>query len=90
MDIWLFRARFFKSRGMAARFIRKGKLHVTRQGQTLRAKKPHTLVRADDVLTFVKAEQLIRIRVIASGTRRGPAPEARQLYENVTSDTPNA
>ena len=45
---------------------------------------PSRAVGAGDVLTVVKEKQLYVVRVVAVGTRRGPAPEAQALYEDLT------
>ncbi|PHR56269.1 MAG: RNA-binding protein [Robiginitomaculum sp.] len=87
LDIWLWRARFFKSRALSARAIRLKRIRLERNGQTLRVFKPHTLVRAGDQLVFMRAEHLVHIEVVHMGTRRGPAPEARTLYCDVQSQT---
>ncbi len=38
-------------------------------------------------LTFPQARRIRVVRVEALATRRGPAPEARSLYSDLTSDT---
>jgi ribosome-associated heat shock protein Hsp15 len=82
LDKWLFHARFFKSRGLAADLIGKGRLRVNRAV----VKKPHYRVRPGDVLTFSQANDIRVVRVLAIGTRRGPAAEARTLYETVDNE----
>lgn len=86
LDHWLWFARFFKSRTIATKFVQSGRLRVN--GAVV--KKAHHLVRADDVLTFPKADQVRVVKVIALGTRRGPAPEARTLYEDLSPPVPRA
>lgn len=63
--------------------ITAGKIRITRNGQTERTKKPHTLIRPGDGLTFMRGAELLSIRMKAPGTRRGPAPEAQSLYERL-------
>jgi ribosome-associated heat shock protein Hsp15 len=46
--------------------------------------KPHARVRPGDVLTFPAGGTVRVIRVLGLAARRGPAPEARLLYEEVT------
>lgn len=82
LDKWLFHARFFKSRALAADLIGKGRLRVNR----VIVKKPHYRVRPGDVLTFPQATQIRVVRVLAIGTRRGPAEEARTLYETMVDE----
>ncbi|HAD24974.1 MAG TPA: RNA-binding protein [Alphaproteobacteria bacterium] len=79
IDKWLWYARFFKSRSMAARFVANGKIRINRQ----RTSKASRAVRPDDVLTFVLHGKLWVIRVCGAGMRRGPAVEARALYEEL-------
>jgi ribosome-associated heat shock protein Hsp15 len=45
--------------------------------------KPHYRVRPGDVLTFAQGHDIRIIRILALGERRGPAPEARALYEDI-------
>lgn len=80
LDVWLWRARFIKTRSEAARFITSGKVRLTRAGQTRRVRKAHTAIRPGDQITFMRSEQLFRVQMEAAGTRRGPAPEAQSLY----------
>ncbi|MDB5460886.1 MAG: RNA-binding domain protein [Caulobacteraceae bacterium] len=81
LDLWLWRARFFKSRGLAARFVEEGRLRLTRPGaQAVRVDKPSRVVRAGDGLVFAVGGRLVAVKVEATGERRGPASEARALY----------
>jgi ribosome-associated heat shock protein Hsp15 len=79
LDKWLFYARFFKSRARAAELCLSGRLRVN----GLSTVKPDLHVRPGDVLTFAQGPQIRVVRIVATGTRRGPAPEARQLYEDL-------
>ena len=81
MDVWLWRARFFKTRTLAARFVEAGRLRLARPGaEAARIDKPGRTVKPGDRLIFVLGERLVDIRVEAAGARRGPAEEARGLY----------
>lgn len=80
LDKWLWQARFFKSRSLAAAAVSGGPMRLN--GQPVA--KPAVSVRPGDVLTFVQARQVRVVRVIAPGLRRGPAPEARALYEDLS------
>lgn len=80
LDQWLFRARFFKSRTLAAEQIRTGKIRV--DGQII--KKPSATVEAGQVLTFPKADMIRVIKVVELPSRRGPAPEAATCFEDLT------
>ncbi|HVO17522.1 MAG TPA: RNA-binding S4 domain-containing protein [Alphaproteobacteria bacterium] len=79
IDKWLFFARFFKSRSLAATLCAAGKVRVNR----LPIQKAHHAVRVGDVLTFPQGRHIRVIRVALLGTRRGPAEEARTLYEDL-------
>ncbi len=82
-DVWLWRARFFKSRALAAQFVRAGKLRVARGGEARRLQRPSAMLRPGDVLTFARGGRSICVRVAAPGIRRGPAREAAGLYERL-------
>ena len=80
MDKWLWHARFFKSRSLATQFCNAGKLRVG--GVVIR--KAHFLARPNMVLTFSRGPQVRIIKILALGTRRGPATEAKALYEDLS------
>jgi ribosome-associated heat shock protein Hsp15 len=82
-DVWLWRARFFKTRSLAARFVEEGRIRLTRAGTESRVDKPSRALKPGDLLVFGIGGRLVSIRVLASGERRGPATEARGLYEAV-------
>lgn len=79
LDKWLWYARFFKTRSLAARQVSDG--HVRVNGA--RVSKPAQTISPDDVLTFPQARAVRVVKVVALGTRRGPADEARRLYEDL-------
>jgi len=83
LDVWLYRTRLLKTRSGATKLINKGKVRVTRNGKTERTKKPHTLIRRGDGVTFMRGTYLIDVIMLGAGTRRGPAPEAQLLYDNI-------
>jgi ribosomal 50S subunit-recycling heat shock protein len=80
-DVWLWRARFFKTRSLAARFIDEGRVRMTRAGAETRLDKSSRTLRPGDAVVFALGGRLIAVRVEAMGERRGPAAEARTLYE---------
>ncbi|MBL4869846.1 MAG: RNA-binding S4 domain-containing protein [Robiginitomaculum sp.] len=80
LDVWLWRARFFKTRTIAARKIKQGRIRLQRHGQILRIRKPHTCVHPKDTLVFMNGDHLLHIEICALGTRRGSASEAQTLY----------
>ncbi len=76
VDKWLWQARFFKTRALAADLAESGHLRIN--GQPTR--KPGAGVGEGDVLTFPQGARIRLIKILALGLRRGPAPEAQMLY----------
>ena len=79
-DVWLWRARFFKTRSLAAKVCEEGRVRLTRSGQESRLDKPARPVKVGDNLVFALGGRLTAVRVEAIGERRGPPAEARALY----------
>ena len=84
LDVWLWRARFFKTRAMASAFISRRGVRLTRHGQTRKTNKPGAQLLPGDQLTFYHTNALKSVEFIAAGTRRGPATEAASLYRPIT------
>lgn len=84
LDKWLWFARFFKSRTLAARICVGGNIRLNR----MVVKKAHQAVRPGDVLTFPQGWRIRVVRVCALGERRGPVAEAQRLYEDLTPPGP--
>lgn len=80
LDKWLWQARFFKSRSLAAGVVTSGRVRI--DGNPV--SKPARAVGAGDVLTFTQADATKVVRILDLGTRRGPAPEAQALYEDMS------
>ncbi len=79
LDKWLWCARFMKARSDCARLVAGGLVRINRQPTD----KPHARLRPGDVLTVPLRGDVRVLRVLALAARRGPAPEARQLYEEL-------
>ena len=79
LDKWLWFSRIQKSRTLAAQLVTDGKVRVNRA----RVTKPSHALRRGDVLTIALRGNVKILRVLATGHRRGPPPEARLLYEVV-------
>ncbi len=79
-DVWLWRARFCKTRSLAARLVEEGRVRLTRAGTEGRLDKPSRSVKPGDALVFAIGGRLHAVRVEALGVRRGPPAEARTLY----------
>ena len=77
LDQWLHVARFFKTRSLAARMVRQGRVRMA--GQQLR--KPARLLRAGEVLTIARDHEIVVVRVTGFAPRRLSAALARDLYE---------
>jgi ribosome-associated heat shock protein Hsp15 len=75
VDKWLWCARFFKTRSLAAAAVSGGKVHVNRERV-----KPSRLVRPGDVLEITVGFDAVTVEVLAIPGRRGPAAEARLCY----------
>lgn len=85
-DVWLWRARFFKSRSLAARFLEEGRVRMTRSGIQTRLDKPSRTLHIGDELVFALGGRLIAVRLEQAGERRGPPPEARALYTTLENN----
>jgi ribosomal 50S subunit-recycling heat shock protein len=79
-DVWLWRARFFKSRSLAAQFVEEGRIRLTRDGAESRIDKSARPLKVGDGLVFAMRGRLTAVTVTGLGERRGPAVEARNLY----------
>lgn len=86
LDKWLWHARFFKTRTLAAKVVQAGRCRVNGVPVT----KPAFMIAAGDVVTFPQAQDVRVIRMSAPGERRGPAPEAQALYEDLDPPKPRA
>jgi ribosome-associated heat shock protein Hsp15 len=82
-DKWLWAARFFKSRTLAAGACDGGKVDVNGQ-----AAKPSKLIRPGDRIEIALPASRRIARVRALSDRRGPAAQAASLYEDLTPPPP--
>lgn len=76
IDKWLWCARFFKTRTLAAQAVDNGRVHW--QGERC---KPAREIRVDDCLTIRTGETEWEIRVCGLSDKRGSAPIAQMLYQ---------
>lgn len=75
-DIWLWAARFYKTRSLAKQMLVGGKVDIA--GQSI---KPSRMLRVGDVLTINRANELYVVTVLALSEMRGPASKAQALYQ---------
>lgn len=80
LDLWLWYARFFKTRSLATKVCKAHKVRINGE----HSKKASTTVGPGDVLTFPQGAHVRVVKILACGTRRGPAPEAQALYEDLS------
>ncbi|MFZ4165503.1 RNA-binding S4 domain-containing protein [Brevundimonas sp. NPDC058933] len=80
IDLWLWRARLAKTRGVAAAMVERGAIRLTHHGVQTRLDKPSRNVHPGDDLLFAQGGRLIAVRVLQLGERRGPPEQARALY----------
>jgi ribosome-associated heat shock protein Hsp15 len=76
VDKWLWAARFFKTRSLAAAAVEGGRVHVNDQRV-----RPAKEIRLGDKLDITIGELRWTIVVCALTLQRGPAPQARHLYD---------
>lgn len=86
LDKWLWCARLVKTRTLAAKLIEAGGVRVN----GARTDKASRHVRPGDVVTGTVSHHLFVVRVAAEAKRRGPASEARMLYDDLTPPKPPA
>jgi ribosome-associated heat shock protein Hsp15 len=79
LDKWLWHARFIRHRDLAQDLVAARRVRLNEQLVT----KTHQLVRPGDVITLAEPVRLRVLKVQALGERRGPASEARSLYEEL-------
>ena len=84
VDKWLFFARVVKSRSLAAKLAQGGRVRVNRD----KIDQASHQVKIGDVLTITLDRRILVYRILACGERRGPAEEARLLYEDLSPQTP--
>ncbi len=75
IDKWLWAARFFKTRALAAQAVAGGKVKVN--GERVKAARA---IRLGDALSIHIGPYEHVVRVLALSARRGPAPQAALLY----------
>ncbi|WP_421915885.1 RNA-binding S4 domain-containing protein [Mesorhizobium sp.] len=80
IDKWLFFSRAVKSRSLAAKLAVAGRVRINRD----KAAQASDMVKPGDVLTITLDRRIFVWKVVNTGVRRGPAEEARTLYEDMS------
>ena len=80
LDKWLWAARFFKSRALATKLLSAGRVRLS--GKVVI--KSNQLVKKNDVLTFPQGSFIRVVKVLFLAEHRGPATEARLLFEDLS------
>jgi len=83
IDKWLWHARFYKTRALAQAAATSGRI----RRNDVRVEKAGLEVKVGDILTLGRGREIVVVRILACGIRRGPASEAQTLYEVVEDET---
>ncbi len=84
IDKWLWFARVTKSRTLAQKLAASGHVRINSE-RVSGAAQP---VKVDDVLTIALERRVLVLKIVRLGNRRGPATEARTLYEDLSPPPP--
>lgn len=80
IDVWLWAARFFRTRTLAKQAVDTGKVEIGGQRP-----KPSRAVRVGDALRVVRGEEVFEVEVLGLSDERGPAPVAQRLYRETAA-----
>ena len=86
LDKWLWHSRFFRTRGVAAKVVRGGNVRVN----SVKVSKPAVSVKPGDTVVFPQGRRVRVVRISCASERRGPAAEARTLYEDLSPPSERA
>ena len=75
LDLWLWAARFFRTRALAKSAIESHRVEVAGQGA-----KPSRAVRAGERLRIRRGDDVFEVDVLGVSEKRGSAPVAQALY----------
>jgi ribosome-associated heat shock protein Hsp15 len=80
IDKWLWHARFYRTRALAQDAANSGLIRLNAR----RVEKPSVEVKPGDLLTLPRGREIVVVRVLMCGIRRGSARDAALLYETLT------
>lgn len=86
LDKWLWFTRVVKTRTLAAAIVSQGKVRLNK----IKVTKAAHEVKPGDVITLALHGRVKVLKVLATGTRRGPASEAQTLYEDMADPAADA
>lgn len=86
VDKWLWYARILKTRTLAATCVKSGRVRLNQE----KISSPSRAVGAGDVLTVTLQRQIKVLKILSIASRRGPAPEAQLLYEDLSPIVPKS
>ena len=89
IDVWLWRARFFKTRTLASDAVAENGARIERDGQVRRIDKASVTVQAGDRLSFAAPSGGYVVAILSLPHRRGPPAEAAQAYEVIDRRQPD-
>ncbi len=84
LDKWLWYTRVVKTRTLAQKLVTRGNVRINGK----RVTQASYSLSPGMVLTITHANRLLILRMVEPGTRRGPAPEAARLYEDISPEIP--
>ncbi len=90
LDVWLWRARLFKTRSLANARILEGAVRLgpgTEPGMGMALAKPSSPVRIGFAITLAGPAGIVSLRILALPARRGPPAEGRACYSLIADDT---
>lgn len=85
IDKWLWHARVVKTRSIAQKLAEAGHVRKNRE----KVDEASAIVRTGDVLTVTLSHRILIMKVLGFSDRRGSAPEARMLYEDLSPAPPS-
>lgn len=80
IDKWLWAARFYKTRQLAVKALKTGKVSLNKQNC-----KPATMVKLNDTLLIKHGHHEMEVEILDLSENRGPAPVAQQLYQETST-----